>query len=88
MIQKYKHLQFSLEHAMPQVVTCQPVTAEAHVQSQASICRICGGKSGNGTGFSPSTSVFAYRYHSTNASYLITHLCSSVLCEWILLLNL
>jgi len=54
---------------MAQVVTCQPVTAEAHVQSQASICRICGGKSGTGTGFSPSTSDFAYHYHSTNALY-------------------
>ena len=43
MIQKYKHLQFNLEHAMAQMVTCQPVNTEAHVQSQASICRICGG---------------------------------------------
>lgn len=38
-------------HDLAQVVSCQSLTAEAHVHSQASLCGICGGQSGNGTGF-------------------------------------
>jgi len=45
-------------HALAQVVSCQSLTAEAHVCSQASLCGICGGQSGNGTGFTLSTVVF------------------------------
>jgi hypothetical protein len=52
-----------------QVVIRRSVTAEAHVRSQASPSEIFGGQSGNGTGFSPSTSTFPRQYHSTIAPY-------------------
>jgi hypothetical protein len=52
---------------MAQAVSRRPLTAEARVQSRVSPCRICGGQSGTGTGFSPSTSVFPCQYHSTGA---------------------
>jgi hypothetical protein len=34
-------------------VCCLPVTAEALLLSQASLCEICGGQSGNGTDIFP-----------------------------------
>jgi hypothetical protein len=44
-----------------------PLTAEARFRSQVSQCEMCGGQSGTGTGFSPSTSVFPCQYHSAFA---------------------
>jgi hypothetical protein len=44
--------------AMAQVVSRQPFTAEARVRSRVNPCRISGGQSGTGAGFSPSSSVF------------------------------
>jgi hypothetical protein len=45
-------------------------TAEAQVRSLVDLCGICGGQSGNGTGFSPSTSVFHCQFHSTGEPLL------------------
>jgi hypothetical protein len=58
--------------AMAQVVSRRPLTAEAQVCAQVNQCGICGGQSGTGKGFSPSSSVFPSIYHSTVA--LQTHI--------------
>ena len=44
-------------HAMAAAVSHQPLSAEACVQSKASLCGICGGQVDTGTGFSLSTLV-------------------------------
>jgi hypothetical protein len=59
-----------LGSAMVQAVSCLPPTAEAQVRSRVSPCEICGGQSGTGTGFSPSSSVFPCQFHSTRAPLL------------------
>jgi hypothetical protein len=50
---------------MAQAVSRRPLTAEARDRSRFSLCGICGGQSGTGTGFSPSTSVLPCQFHST-----------------------
>jgi hypothetical protein len=55
--------------AMAQVVSRQPLTAEARVQSRVSPCEICGGQSGTGTGYSPSC-----QFSPVNFIPLVLHL--------------
>jgi hypothetical protein len=57
---------------MDQVVSRRLLTAEARVRFRVNPCGICGGQSGTGTGFSPSSSGFPCLYHSTVA--LQTHI--------------
>jgi hypothetical protein len=55
---------------MAQAVSRRPLTAKARVRPWVSLCGICGDQSGTGTGFSPSTSVFPFQFHSTGAPLL------------------
>jgi hypothetical protein len=57
---------------MAQAVSRRPVTAKVRVRAHVSPCGIYGGQSGTETGFSPSSSVFTYQYHSPVASYTHT----------------
>ena len=52
---------------MDQAVSRRTLTAEARARSRVTPCGIFGEQSGTGTGFSPSTSVFPCKYHSTGA---------------------
>jgi hypothetical protein len=60
-------LNMFIGRAMAQVVSRRPLTAEAWVCARVNPCGICGGQSGTGTGFSPSSSVFPSIYHSAVA---------------------
>jgi hypothetical protein len=55
---------------MAQAVSPRSPTAEARVRSQVNPCGICGGQSGTGMGFSPSTLIFPCELHSTDAPLL------------------
>jgi len=52
-----KYNSYTLECAMDQVVSYQPLIAKACVQSHVSLCDIYGGHSGTEISFSPSTLV-------------------------------
>ena len=61
-------------HAMAHVVSSQPFTTKAQIQSQAGPFWIYSRESDTMIGFSPSTSVFPCQYHSTIAPYSFIHL--------------
>jgi hypothetical protein len=42
---------------MAQAVSRRPLNAEARVRARINPCEICGGQSGTGAGFSPTSSV-------------------------------
>jgi hypothetical protein len=54
--------------AMAQAVSRRPLTPEAGARSRVSICEICGGQSGTGTGVSPSC-----RFSPVNFIPLVFH---------------
>jgi hypothetical protein len=56
---------------MAQAVSSRALTSKDQFRALVSPCAICGGKSGTGTDFSPSFSVFLCHYISTVA--LHTH---------------
>jgi hypothetical protein len=56
-----------------QAVSRRPFTAEFRVRSRVRPCGICGGQSGIGAGFSPSTLVFPCQFHSTAAQLHFRH---------------
>jgi hypothetical protein len=57
---------------MAQVVSRQPLTAEAQVRVQVNPCGICGGQSGTGQVFTEYLG-FPCKYHSTICSVFIYH---------------
>lgn len=59
-------------HTMTYTVSRRPVTAETWVLWQESPYEICGGESGTGTGFTPSTSAFPCHCNFSNAPYSFT----------------
>jgi hypothetical protein len=59
----YHRLTQQKGRAMAQDVSRRSLTA-ARVRSRVGPCRICGGQSGTGTGFSRSTSVLPCQFHS------------------------
>jgi hypothetical protein len=57
---------------MAQASNSWPLTAEARVSAPVNPCEICGGQSGTGTGFSPSSSVLPCHYRSAMALHTRT----------------
>jgi hypothetical protein len=59
-------MESTVGRVMVQAVSSRPLTADAQVQSPTSPCDTCGGQNSDGTGFSPSASVFPCHYHCTD----------------------
>jgi hypothetical protein len=58
-------------HFLPRGKHSPPRLPRQHV----SVCEISGGRSGTGTGFSPSGYALPFQYHSTNAPYSFSSTC-------------
>jgi hypothetical protein len=54
---------------MAEDVSRRLLTTEARFRSQTNTYEFCGAESSTATGFSPSTSLFPFQYHSTSAPY-------------------
>jgi len=57
------------DHVMPKMVSYQTFIMEAQIKFHKSLCGICGGQSGIGTGLSLSISISSCHYHSINSPY-------------------
>ena len=62
------------DRVMGQAVTLRSLTAQARVRSRTNSCGICGGKSGFGTDFSPSTWILPRHCHSVHPLSTFIHL--------------
>jgi hypothetical protein len=69
---KYDFYYIYIGRAMALTVNLRPLSAEARVHARLSPYGICGGRSGTGTGFSPSSLISPCQYYSTVA--LLYHL--------------
>jgi len=63
----YSH--YSAGSIMSQTMSRSLLNAETRVLSRANPCGICGGRSGSGSGLSPSTSNFCCKYLLTTVPY-------------------
>jgi hypothetical protein len=70
------------DRAMAQVVSRRPLIAEDRVRARVSPCGICGGQSGSGSGFSPSTSVSPVSIFPPWFSMLIYHMGDEQEVRW------
>jgi hypothetical protein len=67
--------EWTVGRAMAQAVSRRPLNVECRVRARVNPCEICGRKSGTGTGFSPSSSVFPLSVHHSTV-VLHTHISS------------
>ena len=67
---------------LDQAISRLPVPAKYRVRSHVTHCKICGGRAGTVTGFSPSTPILPCQYHSTNAQNSSPSTCCSYQDKW------
>jgi hypothetical protein len=72
LVNRLSHLTKKLPIYIPKHTVYLRLTAESRVHTRFNPCGMCGGQSGTGADFSPTTSVFTCQYHSTVA--LHTHI--------------
>jgi hypothetical protein len=67
---------------MAQAVTRRPLTAEARVRGRVNPCGSCGGQSGTGTGYFPSSSVSLVNITPPSLSKLISSADEQYVRQW------